>query len=132
MVHRKQNVNTRRKSAIAADLVLIAHALFVLFAVFGALLVFVDIRIALVHVPVVAWSSIVNLAHGTCPLTPLEQQLRVQAGQPSFEGGWLKNYIEPWLRPLGMPRRLELVAGFSIVLLNAFLYSIIWVWGNVV
>ena len=109
---------------------MVAHALFVLFAVFGACLVVVDLRVAFVHVPVVVWSSIVNLAHGTCPLTPLEQQLRVRAGQLSFEGDWIKHYIEPWLRPLGMPRRLELVAGVSIVVWNAVLYGAIWVWGN--
>ena len=124
------NHRALRNSAIAADVVLVAHALFVLFAVFGALLVVVDYRIAFVHIPVVAWSSIVNLAHGTCPLTPLERELRIQAGQASFEGGWIKNYIEPWLRPLGMPPRLELVAGISIVVWNALLYGVIWVWGN--
>jgi len=124
------NHRALRNSAIAADVVLVAHALFVLFAVFGALLVVVDYRIVFVHLPVVAWSSIVNLAHGTCPLTPLERQLRIQAGQASFEGGWIQNYIEPWLRPLGMPRRLELVAGISIVVWNALLYGVIWVWSS--
>ena len=119
-----------RRSTIAADCVLIAHALFVLFAVFGAFLVLFDRRIAYVHVPVVAWSSIVNLAHWTCPLTPVEQRLRVRAGQPAFQGGWIQNYMEPLVRPLGMPRRLELVAGVSIVVWNACLYGVISWWAD--
>jgi hypothetical protein len=123
-------VSSTKKTAFAADLVLVFHALFVLFAVFGGFLILVDMRCLFLHLPVVAWSSIVNLTHSTCPLTPLEQKLRLQSGQASFEGGWLRNYIEPWLRPLGMPYRLELVAGVSIVVWNAILYGAIWFWLN--
>jgi len=115
-----------KKLAMAADGVLFAHFVFALFAVLGAFLVPFYLWVAFVHVPVVAWSSIVNLAHWTCPLTPLEKHLRVRAGQSSFEGGWMQHNIEPLVRPLGMPRRLELVAGISIVAWNAFLYGIIW------
>jgi hypothetical protein len=123
-------VNALKKSAIAADVVLVAHGLFALFAVFGGFLLIVDWRFAFIHVPVVAWSAFVNLRHRTCPLTPLEQQLRVRAGQAAFKGGWLQNYIEPWLRPRGMPRQLELVAGVSIIVGNVILYGAIALWGN--
>lgn len=102
------------------------HALFALFAVLGAPLVLVSPWFAAAHLPVVLWSSVVNLAHWTCPLTPLEQTLRQRAGQGSFEGGWIQHYIEPVLRPLGMPRRLELVAGVSVLGWNLVLYGIIW------
>ena len=115
-----------RTFAIAADAVLVGHALFALFAVTGAVLVYFDARIAFVHVPVVAWSSLVNLAHWTCPLTPLEKNLRVRAGQAAFEGGWIRHYLEPMLRPLGMPRRLEYVAGISVLAWNLILYGLIW------
>jgi hypothetical protein len=30
------------------------------------------------------------------------------------------------VRPLGMPRRLEYVAGFSVLVWNLILYAIIW------
>jgi len=120
----------QRKFAMAADSVLIAHAVFALFAVVGGFAVAVDGRVAFAHVPVVAWSCVVNLAHWTCPLTPLEKQLRVRAGQPAFEGGWIQAYIEPWLRPLGMPHRMQLVAGISIVVWNALLYAIILWWNR--
>ncbi len=83
-------------------------------------------RFAFIHVPVVAWSSLVNLAHWTCPLTPLEKHFRERAGQSVYEGGWIQHYIEPMVRPLGMPRRLEYVAGFSVLVWNLILYAIIW------
>lgn len=80
----------------------------------------------LVHIPAVAWSSIVNLANWTCPLTPLEKNLRQRAGQQVFEGSWIQNYIEPLVRPLGMPRRVELVAGVSIVVWNVIVYGVVF------
>ncbi len=114
------------KRAGAADLVLTSHFLFALFAVFGGFLVLFDWRVMLAHVPAVLWSSVVNLASWTCPLTPLEQKLRKQAGQREFEGGWIQNYIEPLVRPLGMPRRMELVAGVSVVAWNVFVYAVVF------
>jgi len=116
--------------AIAADVVLVAHFLFALFAVFGGFLALVDRRAMLVHIPVVLWSSVVNLANWTCPLTPLEKNLRKLAGQQAFEGSWIQNYIEPLVRPLGMPRRMELIAGVSIVGWNAIVYAIVFYRGN--
>ena len=118
------------KRSTLADLVLAAHFLFALFAVVGAFVALIDWRIMLVHVPAVAWTSIVNLASWTCPLTPLEQELRARAGQKGFEGGWIRHYLEPLVRPLGMPRRLELVAGISIVVWNVIVYGLIWMYNE--
>jgi len=120
-----------RLAAFAADLVLIAHLLIALFAVFGGFAILLEPGVALAHLPVVAWSSIVNLAHWTCPLTPLEQWLRRHAGQSSFEGGWIQHYLDPVVRPLGMPRRLEMVAGISIVVWNVAVYGVIMAMGSI-
>ena len=114
------------KHAIAADLVLAAHFLFAAFAVIGGFLVILDLRVMLAHIPVVVWSSVVNLADWTCPLTPMEKKLRERAGQQVYEGGWIRNYLEPLVRPLGMPRRIELVAGVSVVIWNLIVYAIVF------
>ncbi|HEY5761904.1 MAG TPA: DUF2784 domain-containing protein [Rhodocyclaceae bacterium] len=106
--------------------VLALHFLFVLFAVFGGLLVLVDLRWACLHLPAVAWSSIVNLAGWTCPLTPLEKELRARDGQAAYDGGFIEHYLGPLVYPLGMPRRMELVAGISIVVWNVIVYGAIW------
>ena len=55
---------------LAADLVLLSHFLFAAFAVFGGFLAFYNPAWAWVHIPVVLWSSVVNLMSWTCPLTP--------------------------------------------------------------
>lgn len=120
------DLNPSAKPAVAADLVLIAHFLFAAFAVFGGFLVLIDWRFMLVHLPAVIWSSVVNLANWTCPLTPMEKSLRRQAGQQAFETGWIRHYLEPLVRPLGMPRRMELVAGVSVLVWNLFVYAIVF------
>jgi hypothetical protein len=77
------------------------------------------------HLAVVAWSSIVNLAGWTCPLTPLENELRRKAGRAGYKGGFVQHYIGPIVYPGGMPRRMELVAGVAIVLWNGLVYAVV-------
>jgi len=110
--------------------VLFAHFLFAAFAVFGGLLSFHDSAWAWVHIPVVLWSSVVNLMSWTCPLTPMEKALRVRAGRSGYYGGFIQHYIGRAVYPRGMPRRLELVAGVSIVVGNALIYAIVLAWGQ--
>lgn len=106
--------------------ILALHFGFVLFAVFGGLLILIDLRWAWLHLPAVAWSSIVNLAGWTCPLTPLEKRLRARDGQAEYSGGFIEHYLGSLVYPLGMPRRMELIAGISIVVWNGIVYAAIW------
>ncbi|HKX57967.1 MAG TPA: DUF2784 domain-containing protein [Steroidobacteraceae bacterium] len=110
---------------IAADSVLIAHFLFAAFAVTGGLLVAFNFAWAWLHIPVVLWSALVNLKGWTCPLTPLEQRLRVLAGQAGYTGGFIQHYVGQAVYPGGMPRRLELVAGVSVLAGNAVVYAVL-------
>lgn len=110
---------------IAADLVLLSHFAFVLFALFGGALVAVAPPAAWVHVPVVVWSSLVNLASWTCPLTPLEKALRLRAGQSGYAGGFVEHYVGRAVYPRGMPRQMELVAGVSVVAWNVVVYAVV-------
>ena len=99
----------------AASFVLVLHFVFVALAVLGGFGILVNQRWALIHVPIVVWSSVVNLAGWTCPLTPLENKFRDAANGPGYEGGFIQHYIGPLVYPQGIPRRLELVAGVAIV-----------------
>lgn len=107
---------------------LLFHFVFVVLAVFGGFGVLVDPRWAWVHLPIVAWSSVVNLAGWTCPLTPLENRLRAAANESEYDGGFVQHYLGPLVYPQGMPRRLELVAGVAIVVWNGALYACIYWW----
>jgi uncharacterized protein DUF2784 len=120
---------------LAADLVLLLHFLFAAFAVFGGALVAHNFHWAWLHIPAVLWSSVVNLKSWTCPLTPLEKSLRTRAGQSGFPGGFIQHYVGRAVYPRGMPRRLELVAGISILVGNLVVYVAIFemaAWGYAV
>jgi hypothetical protein len=112
----------------AANIVLLFHFVFVVLAVFGGFGVLINPRWAWIHVPIVVWSSVVNLAGWTCPLTPLENRLRAAASGTGYEGGFVQHYIGPLVYPSGMPRRLELVAGVAIAAWNGALYAFIYWW----
>jgi len=121
---------TTTASRVGADVVLLFHFVFVAFSVVGGVLFYFDRRWAWIHVPVVLWSSIVNLASWTCPLTPLEKSLRVQAGRSGYPGGFVEHYVGQVVYPRGMPRQMELVAGVSILVWNALVYSCLLLLGK--
>ncbi len=111
-----------------ADTILLLHFVFVLFAIFGGVAVLYKRRAAWLHIPVVLWSSLVNLAGWTCPLTPLENFFRAAAGQAGYEGGFIIHYIEPLVYPSGMPRNFELIAGVSVLVGNLAVYAALFYW----
>jgi hypothetical protein len=113
---------------LAANLVLLVHFAIVLLAVFGGFGVLFNARWAWFHVPIVIWSSVVNLAGWTCPLTPLENRFRAAATGTGYEGGFIQHYIGSVVYPRGMPRRLELIAGVSVAVWNALVYGGIFWW----
>lgn len=112
---------TRTLSRFAADGVLVGHFAFVLFAVFGGLLLASNTKWMWLHLPAVLWSSVVNLAGWTCPLTPLEQDYRRRVGD-AYEGGFVQHYVGSLVYPKGMPRQMELIAGVSILIWNVLVY----------
>jgi hypothetical protein len=42
-----------------------------------------------------------------------------------YRGGFLQHYIGGLVYPRGMPRRLELVAGVSVLVGNSIVYSVV-------
>jgi hypothetical protein len=106
-----------------ADLVLLTHLAFVLFVMFGGLLVLRRPRVAWFHVPAAAWGALIELAGWICPLTPLENTLRTRGGEPGYSGGFMAHYITPVLYPDGLTRRVQVFLGVCVLLVNATVYS---------
>jgi len=59
-----------------ATLVVVGHALFVAFVLFGGFLVLRWPRVAWVHIPCAVWGVLIEYENWICPLTPLEDSLR--------------------------------------------------------
>ena len=109
--------------ALLADAVVALHVAFILFVVAGALMVARWPRLAWLHLPCVAWGSVVELCGWICPLTPLEVRLRRLAGDTGYAGGFLERYIEPLLYPDALTREVQVALGVGAALLNLALYA---------
>lgn len=110
---------------IAADAVLLLHLAFILFVVTGGLLVLKWPRLALVHLPAVAWGATVEFFHLICPLTPLENRLRYAAGEQGYSGGFIEHYLVPLIYPAGLTPGIQLWLGAFVLLLNLVPYGLL-------
>ena len=109
-----------------ADLLVVFHLGFVLFAVLGGLLVLRRPRLAWVHLPAAVWGIWVEFSSTVCPLTPLENHLRHLGGEAGYSGGFIAHYLLPVVYPAGLSPRAQVVLGIFVVLLNAAAYVLVW------
>ena len=98
------SVDSSTTYQLAADAVLLLHVLFVVFVVFGLVLIFVGrafawswVRnpwfrlahlVAIAVVVVQAWLSVL------CPLTTIEMTLRNRAGDATYTGSFIAHWLE--------------------------------------
>jgi hypothetical protein len=107
---------------LAADLVVVLHAAFVLFVLAGGLLALRWRRIALVHLPAVAWGVFVEYTGWICPLTPLEDELRRRAGAAVYSGDFIGRCLLPLLYPATLTRTTQVLLGSLALLVNVIVY----------
>lgn len=110
----------------AADAVLSFHAAFIAFAVFGGLLALRWRAVMWLHLPVLAWAATVIGLGFICPLTPLEQKLRILAGQQGYSGGFIEHYLLAVIYPEGLNRTIQVVLAALLIGSNLVIYS--WLW----
>jgi len=109
-----------------ANVVVVVHAAFVLFAVFGGFLVLRWRRLAWFHIPAVLWAALVELADWFCPLTPLENWFRQHAGITSYRSDFIEYYIMAVLYPEALTREIQVALGLAVLCINVSVYA--WVW----
>jgi hypothetical protein len=108
-----------------ADLVLVVHFAFVLFVVFGGLLVLRWPRVALLHIPAAIWGVLIEYSGWICPLTPLENSFRRAGGEAGYSGGFIQHYIQPVLYPAGLTRSTQIVLGSLALVVNLTAYGVV-------
>lgn len=109
-----------------ADAVLLFHLLFVAFAVGGGLLAFWRRWIVWLHLPVLGWAAFVEFTGRICPLTPLENRLRVAGGEAGYQGGFIEHYLLPLLYPAELTPQLQWWLGGGLLAFNAAVYFMLW------
>lgn len=110
---------------LLADLVVLAHITFVVFAVLGGLLVVRWRRVVWIHLAAVIWAATIEFCGWICPLTPLEIWLRQRAGEAGYRSDFIAHYLLPVLYPEGLTRGVQTVLGALVVVVNLAIYG--WV-----
>ena len=108
---------------LLADALVVIHTAFVAFALLGGLLALRYRWAPWLHLPALAWGAWVSLAGRVCPLTPLENALRRQAGQQGYEGGFIEHYLVPLLYPPGLTPEQQAALGAALLLVNVAVYG---------
>ena len=108
-----------------ADLVVLVHLAFVVFAVLGGLLAVRWRRLVWIHVSAVLWAAIIEFSGWICPLTPLENWLRQNGGEVGYRSDFVARYLLPVLYPEGLTRELQIALGSAVIVVNLAIYS--WV-----
>ena len=109
---------------VGADIVLIAHFAFVLFVIFGGLLVLRWPSLVWAHVPTAIYGATIEFIGFVCPLTPLENALRHRGGEAGYSGGFIEHYITATIYPSGLTRGIQVGFGVGVVVLNGVVYAI--------
>jgi hypothetical protein len=110
---------------IAADAVLLVHLAFILFVVLGGWLVLRNPKFIWFHLSAAAWGAFIEFSGRVCPLTPLENQLRIVSGSAGYSGGFIERYLIPVVYPSGLDRSLQIALGLGVILVNAVFYGLL-------
>lgn len=109
-----------------ADLVVVAHFAFVLFAVFGGLAVLRWPRFAWLHAPAWLWGAAIEWSGGICPLTHVESWLRRRGGEAGYASDFVAHWVVPLLFPAGLTREIQIALGCGVLALNLAIYGAAW------
>ena len=100
---------------LLGDAVVVLHLAFIAFAMGGGMLVIAWPRVAWLHLPAVIWAAYVEFTSTICPLTPLENALRLDAGRSGYEGGFIEHYVLPIVYPVGLTPYVQTILGVIVI-----------------
>jgi len=111
---------------LCADVLVVIHLSFVVFAIFGGIMLIRWRRAVWLHIPAVVVAVLAEFAGWICPLTYIENWLRIKGGQAGYSGGFVEHYIVPILYPPGLTRGIQVALGLFILTLNAIVYWLVF------
>jgi hypothetical protein len=107
-----------------ADLVVVLHVCFVVFVMLGGFLLLKWPRLIYAHVPAALWGVMIEFGGWICPLTPLENALRVKGGEAGYHGDFIDHYVLALLYPHGLTRGIQWILGGFALTVNVIAYTI--------
>ncbi len=102
---------------------LLLHLGFILFVLFGGLLVAWKRGFVLLHIPAIVRGVFVELTGRPCPLTYWENLLRRLAGDAGYEAGFIEHYLLPLIYPAWLSIPVQYVLAAIVLLVNLLIYG---------
>ena len=109
---------------LLAELTVFLHFLFVALVAIGGLLILRWPKLIYLHLPAVLWGIYIQFSGNICPLTPLENYFRKQAGLGLYEGGFINQYIMPVIYPRGLTHDTQIIIGALVIIINLLFYGL--------
>lgn len=104
---------------VLADTVVVVHFAFVVFVVVGGLVALRWPKVLWAHIPSVLYGAWIVAFSITCPLTPLERDLRERAGEQRYDESFIERHVEGVLYPGDMLRPAQ--AGAAAVVIGSWI-----------
>lgn len=111
----------------AADAVLLLHLAFILFALLGACMSVRWRWLPVLHLPAAAWGFFVELTGRTCPLTYLENHLRIRAGLSGYTESFMEHYLLAIIYPEGLTRNIQILLAGVVIVVNTAIYGWLYI-----
>lgn len=113
----------------AADGVLILHFAFIVFACLGGWLAWFWPRLIWAQLPAAGWAIWIELSGRICPLTYLENDLRLQAGQAGYSSSFIEHHLLGVIYPQGLTREIQMMLAAAVLVLNMLAWALLlWRW----
>jgi hypothetical protein len=107
---------------LLANATALVHLAFIVFVLFGGLLVLKWPRLMWLHLPAAAWGVMIEFAGWWCPLTRWENHFLREAGRAGYDHGFVAHYLFPLIYPSGMTRGIEIALGLIVLAVNLAVY----------
>lgn len=111
---------------LLADLVVVIHLALIVYGLLGGLLFFWRRWLIIFHLPLAVWISLIEFFGWICPLTPLENSLRLAGDEAGYDGGFIEHYLLPIIYPPSLTRHVALLLGLVALGLNLLIYTTVW------
>ena len=109
---------------ILADFIVFLHFLFIVYVLFGGLLIYKWRKMIYPHMLALLWGFYIEITGSICPLTPLEVKLRVLGGVDPYEGGFISHYLVTLIYPQDYDINLRIVGTLILVSCNVVIYGL--------
>jgi hypothetical protein len=76
-------------------------------------------------VPSFCWATAIEFLGAICPLTPMENWLRMKGGDAGYDTGFIEQYLLPIIYPEALTREIQIYLGIFVLTVNLIIYGLL-------